>query len=209
MGFSLPRLYPITDVSLSGLSHAEQVERLAAGGAWIIQLREKNASPKEFYEAAVGAIGVARKLGVRIIINDRVDIAIAAGADGVHLGQDDFPPEHARRLLGSGRIIGYSTHNLEQALEADSMPADYVAIGPVFRTSTKLDPDPVVGLDGIREVKARISKPLVAIGGITLDRARSVIEAGADSVAVVSDLVSVGDITARTRLLLDVLGSSS
>jgi thiamine-phosphate pyrophosphorylase len=206
MDCSLPRLYPITDVSLSGLSQAEQVERLAAGGASIIQLREKTASPKEFYEAAVAAIAAARKLGVRIIINDRVDIAVAAGADGVHLGQDDFPPEHARTLLGASSIIGFSTHSLKQALEADSLPVDYVAIGPVFQTGTKRNPDPVVGLAGVREVSAHISKPLVAIGGITMERARSVIEAGADSVAVISDLLSCADISVRTREFMKLLG---
>lgn len=199
MPLSLPLLYPVTDTCLSGLSHAEQVERLAAGGATLIQLREKRKSSREFYEAAVEAMKAARRLGVRIIINDRVDIAIAAGADGVHLGQDDLPPERARHLLGQSRIIGYSTHTLKQATEADFAPVDYIAIGPAFQTSTKENPDPVVGLEIIRAVKQKLSKPLVAIGGITLDRAREVIEAGANSLAVISDLYSHGDITSRAR----------
>ena len=134
-----------------------------------------------------------------MIINDRVDVAIAAGADGVHLGQDDLPPGRVRSLVGPDRIIGFSTHTLEQASAANSLPIDYIAIGPMFETSTKEKPDPVVGLDLLRAIKQQASKPLVAIGGITLERARSVIEAGADSVAVISDLYSTCDPTARAR----------
>ena len=200
--FILPRIYPITDRRLSGLTHTEQVRRLAEGGARLIQLREKKASPREFYEAATEAIAVARTLGIKIIINDRLDIAIAVGADGVHLGQDDLLVEEARRLIGPDKIIGFSTHNLKQALEADSLPADYIAIGPVFQTSTKENPDPTTGLDLVREVKLRVAKPIVAIGGITLERARSVFDAGADSLAIISDLYSTRDITSRLRAFL-------
>ena len=203
MPFLLPRFYPITDVRLSGLSHAEQVERLAAGGATMIQLRDKTASPREFYTAALEAMNVARSLNVRIIINDRVDIAIAVNADGVHLGQEDVPPDRARRLLGESRIVGFSTHGLKQAVEADGLPIDYVAIGPVFQTSTKEDPNAVVGLEAIAATSRQTSKPLVAIGGITLSRSASVIEAGADSVAVISDLFSTGDISGRAREFID------
>ncbi|HKQ08747.1 MAG TPA: thiamine phosphate synthase [Blastocatellia bacterium] len=198
MTFTLPKLYPITDTRLSGLTHAEQVERLAAGGATIVQLREKLASPREFYDAAREAMRVARALGVRLIINDRVDIALAVDADGVHLGQDDLPPRRARALMGASRIVGYSTHNVEQALEADSTPVDYLAIGPVFQTTTKEKADPVVGFELIGGLKSRLTKPLVAIGGITLETAPAVIAAGADSVAVISDLYA-GNITDRTR----------
>src|SRR6185369_14470257 len=129
----LPKLYPITDTRLSGLTHAEQVERLVAGGATLVQLREKYASPREFYEAALKAVQVARALDVCIIINDRVDIALAVDADGVHLGQDDLPPERVRALVGANRLVGYSTHNLKQALEADLKAVDYIAVGPVFQ----------------------------------------------------------------------------
>ncbi|MFL6277171.1 MAG: thiamine phosphate synthase [Blastocatellia bacterium] len=198
MTFTLPKLYPLTDTRLSGLTHAEQVERLAAGGATIVQLREKLASPRQFYDAAREAMRVARALGVRLIINDRVDIALAVGADGVHLGQDDLPPRRARELVGPDRIVGYSTHNVEQALEANSTPVDYLAIGPVFQTTTKEKADPVVGLELIGVLKSRLTKPLVAIGGITLETAPAVIAAGADSVAVISDLYA-GNITERTR----------
>jgi thiamine-phosphate pyrophosphorylase len=205
MHFSLPRLYPITDTLIGGLSHAEQVERLAAGGATLIQLREKRASPLEFYRAALAALAAARSAGVRLIINDRVDVAIAVKADGVHLGQDDLPPDRARLLLGEERIIGLSTHTLQQALEADSAPVDYIAFGPVFPTSTKEKADAVVGLEGISEVKSRVSKPLVAIGGITLENAWSVIDAGADSVAVISDVLKASDIEGRVRCYLESL----
>jgi thiamine-phosphate pyrophosphorylase len=203
MPFLLPRFYPITDVRLSGLSHADQVERLVAGGATMIQLREKTASPREFYAAALEAMKVARRLNVRIIINDRVDIAIAVNADGVHLGQEDIPPDHARRLLGERRIVGFSTHGVKQAERADGLPVDYIAIGPVFQTSTKKDPDAVVGLEAIAATRRQTSKPLVAIGGITLSRAASVIEAGANSVAVISDLFSTNDISGRAREFID------
>src|SRR5436190_1729158 len=206
MTFTLPKRYPLTDTRLSGLTHAEQVERLAAGGATIVQLREKLASPREFYDAAREAMRVARALGVRLIINDRVDIALAVGADGVHLGQDDLPPRRARELVGPDRIVGYSTHNVEQALEADSTPVDYLAIGPIFQTRTKEKTDAVVGLELIEELKSRLTKPLVAIGGITLETAPAVIAAGADSVAVISDLYA-GNIAERTREYLHRLGS--
>ena len=206
MLLKLPKLYPITDTRVSGLSHAQQVEQLAAGGASVVQLREKHASPREFYQAALEAMSIARNLGVQIIINDRVDIAIAVKADGVHLGQDDLPPEHARRLLGEGRIIGFSTHSPEQALEADFAVVDYVAIGPVFQTFTKANPDPVIGLEVVHEVKGRLSMPLVAIGGITLQTASAVIDAGADCVAVISDLLSGRDIAGQTRRFMDLLG---
>ena len=181
---------------------------MAAGGARLIQLRDKLASPRDFYESAVESIAAARRLGVRIIINDRLDIAMAAGADGVHLGQDDLPVEEARRIVGDNWIIGYSTHSVEQALAADFVPVDYIAVGPVFETSTKENPDPVIGLDLIREIKSRVSRPLVAIGGITLARASQVIEAGADSLAVISDLYSTASIQDRVRSFLEATGSN-
>jgi thiamine-phosphate pyrophosphorylase len=189
MTLELPLIYPITDMRLSGLSHAEQVERFAAGGATIIQLREKTLAAREFFDAASDALQVARQHGVRLIINDRVDIVRALGADGVHLGQTDLPVEAARRLLGGKAIIGYSTHNLEQARMAASLPIDYLAIGPIFMTSNKKDPDPVVGLEGLRHIReAAPLLPLVAIGGIRSENLQTVLEAGADSVAMIGDL---------------------
>jgi len=203
----LPRLYPITDTKLSGLSHLAQVELLISGGATLVQLRDKSCHSREFYAAAMDCVKLAHSRGARLIINDRVDIAIAAAADGVHLGQDDLPPEAARRLLGEDAIVGFSTHSLAQAVAADALPVDYIAIGPVFGTSTKLNPDPVVGLDLVTAVSANISKPLVAIGGIALDNAFEVINAGAVSVAVISDLYRGGQIEERTRLYIQTLSS--
>jgi len=202
MPLKLPRLYPITDTHTSGLSHCEQVERLAAGGASLIQLREKRADARRFYDAALEVMTVASALNVRIVINDRVDIAIAVGSDGVHLGQEDLDPCAARKLLGEERIIGYSTHSLEQALEAASKPVDYIAIGPVFPTTSEENPDACVGLGLVSELRRRISLPLVAIGGINLENISSVLDAGADCAAVISDLLSTADITERTRTLL-------
>ncbi|HJP94964.1 MAG TPA: thiamine phosphate synthase [Pyrinomonadaceae bacterium] len=189
--FKLPRVYPLTDVQLSGLSHAEQVRLLSEGGASLIQLREKRSSPAQFYEEARAAVLVAKQRGVQLIVNDRVDLALAIEAHGVHLGQDDMPPEAARRLLGPHAIIGYSTHNVAQVLAALIQPVDYIAIGPIFKTSSKTDTSPVLGLDGLRAVRALVHDiPLVAIGGITQNNAREVIDAGADSVAVISAVLS-------------------
>jgi len=188
-----PTVYPITDVEIAGVSHAEQIVLLGDGGATFVQLREKKLPPIDFYHQAKTALAVAAERGVTVIINDRVDLALALQARGVHLGQDDLPPNAARKLLGNDAIIGYSTHNVAQAIAAATLPVDYVAIGPIFKTGTKANPDPVVGLDGLRAVrKATGDMPLVAIGGITTANARAVIEAGADSVAVISALLSGG-----------------
>ena len=207
---SIPRLYPITDTELSGLSHEEQVKRLVAGGATLIQLREKRLSAGAFYEAARHAVEIGRQHGARILINDRVDVCLAVGADGVHLGQDDLHPVEARRLLGEQSIIGYSTHSVEQALEAQAFPIDYLAIGPIFSTTSKENPDPEVGLEGLQRVRARVSSlPLVAIGGITESLADKVIEAGADSVAMISGLLVPSNLlTIRTQQLLRTLLSA-
>lgn len=209
MRFDLPKLYPVTDTRLSGLSHAEQVARLIDGGATFLQLREKRHSPRDFYSEAEEALGIARARGARLIINDRVDIALALRADGVHLGQDDLPPEAARRVLGSRAIIGFSTHNLEQARAAARLPVDYIAIGPIFPTSSKDDPDPAVGLEGLSRVRRVTGTiPLVAIGGINRENARQALDAGADSVAIISHLLSQpSQITDRTRELLNSLQS--
>lgn len=205
----LPRLYPLTDCSISGLSHTDQVRGLITGGATLIQLREKNLPSKDFYQQAVEVLGVAREHRVKIIINDRVDLCSAVGADGVHLGQDDLPPEAARRLLGAEAIIGFSTHSVSQAEEAIRFPVDYLAIGPIFATSSKLDTAPVLGLEGLRAVrKVTGSILLVAIGGITTDNAPDVIAAGADSVATIGSLLrKPRSIAQSTRDFLSILNS--
>jgi thiamine-phosphate pyrophosphorylase len=190
----LPKIYPITDTRITNLSHAKQVKRLIDGGAKFVQLREKYASPKEFYEQAKEALEITRKNDVKIIINDRVDIALALKADGVHLGQDDLPPERARKILGEKAIIGFSIHNLKQAVEAIKLPIDYLAIGPVFATKTKEKPDKIVGIEGVKIVREAVGNfPLVAIGGITLQNFREVLDAGANSAAIISDLLSEPD----------------
>jgi len=189
--FKLPTIYPITDQQISGLTHLEQARRLIDGGARLIQLREKNGTSREFFEAAAETVEYANAQGVSIIINDRVDIAVAVNAAGVHLGQEDVPPAKARLLLGGKAIIGYSTHTLEQARHAATLPIDYIAFGPVFSTKTKINPDAVVGLDGVRRVRDAIGDiPLVAIGGIDLDSLADVLFAGADSVAMVSAVIA-------------------
>lgn len=191
MKFSFPTIYPITDTAISGLSISEQVRRLIKGGASLIQIREKRASSREFYEAAAASVEIAREDGIRIIVNDRVDIAMLVEADGVHLGQDDLSPIHARELLGKDAIIGYSTHTLEQAQAAIKMPIDYLAFGPVFATSTKDDPDPVVGLVILAQIKEVAGNlPLVAIGGITSDNIREVLKSRADSAAMIKALIA-------------------
>ena len=187
---TVPKIYPITDTRLTGLSHTEQVEKLFGGGAKFIQLREKHASPKDFYEDAESVIKFARQNGVKIIINDRVDIALALKADGVHLGQDDLPPAKARAILGEKAIIGFSTHSVQQAIEAVKLPVDYVAIGPVFATQTKENPDEIVGIEGVKRVREAIGGfPLVAIGGIKPENFREVLEASADSLAVIKSIL--------------------
>lgn len=202
---SLPKLYAVTDARLSGLSHAEQVRRLAAGGARIVQLREKHAAPRDFLRDAAEAAQLARALGVLLVVNDRADVALACGARGLHLGQDDLDPAAARRVVGDDFLIGYSTHNVEQAAAASRLPVNYVAIGPVFGTRTKENPDPAVGLEGVARVRAALPArvPLVAIGGITAENAPAVLAAGADSVAVVSALLASPDrVEQRTREFL-------
>ena len=190
MRLTLPKIYPITDRQLSGLSHGEQVRRLVNGGATFIQLREKHLPPIDFLREAEAAAKVAHDNGINLIINDRVDIAMAIGAGGVHLGQDDMLVEAARRLVKDDVLIGLSTHTRQQMETAVRLPIDYLAFGPVFTTRTKPDHDPTVGLDQLREVKKIAADlPLVAIGGITAANLQAVLETGADSVAVISSLV--------------------
>lgn len=199
----LPPVYAITDQSLTGVSHLELVQQLIAGGATLIQVRDKEIDGRTWYDIARQIMDYARPRGVKIIINDRVDIALAVDADGVHVGQEDLPPAAARQLLGPSKIIGYSTHSLDQALNADQLPVDYIAVGPVFRTQTKENPSPVVGLELVRAVTAQVSKPVVAIGGIPANRVSEVLQAGAASVALISGLLlPLDSIVSRTQSLV-------
>ncbi len=190
MKFTLPKIYPITDCKISGLSHAEQVSRLIEGGAELIQLRDKDLSSGDFFNEAEKALSIARKKKVKIIVNDRVDIAYCLNADGVHLGQDDLSPVEARKILGKKAIVGFSTHNIKQAIEAVKLPIDYLAVGPIFQTSTKANPDKIVGLENLRLIREAIGAfPLVAIGGISMKTAKEVLLTGANSIALINSLL--------------------
>ena len=187
----LPRLYPIVDAANHGDSRQllEFARQIISGGATLLQYRNKKGNAR-------GMLSDARNLKtmygdkLRLIMNDRSDLCLAAGLDGIHVGQDDLSTEAARLVVKKEKWIGVSTHNLQQAMEADETSADYIAIGPIFGTRSKERPDPVVGLDGLKRVRAATRKPLVAIGGITLANCRSTIDAGADSVAVISSLLT-------------------
>jgi thiamine-phosphate pyrophosphorylase len=186
---SLPTLYPIIDAACfpTSLEIIAYAETLAAARCTLLQYRNKSANARMMLEHARE---LKNRLGerVKLIMNDRADLCLAADFDGVHVGQDDLSPESVRKIIGPHRWLGVSTHNPEQLTEADRTSADYLAIGPVFSTFSKDKPDPVVGLEGVRRARQLTRKPLVAIGGITRANAASVIEAGADSVAVISDL---------------------
>jgi thiamine-phosphate pyrophosphorylase len=187
---TLPPLYAILDTSCFSDSASLFIaaEELVAAGVPLLQYRNKSGNARQILEHARE---LKRRLNsAKLIMNDRADLCLVADFDGVHVGQDDLSPEGARKVIGGKLWLGVSTHNPEQAKHADLTTADYIAIGPVFSTSSKANPDPVVGLEGVRAARKLTSKPLVAIGGITRQNCRSVIEAGADSVAVISDLVT-------------------
>ena len=186
-----PRLYAILDATCFPTDEALYgfADDLLSAGVSLLQYRNKIADPGQMLSHARQLRRMAGDR-VRLIMNDRADLCLAAGFDGVHLGQDDLPPEAARRIVRKPLWIGVSTHRPEQIRRADGSDADYLAIGPVFATSSKTNPDPVVGLEGVRAARALTRKPLVAIGGITRAHARSVIAAGADAVAVIADLLN-------------------
>jgi thiamine-phosphate pyrophosphorylase len=198
----LPRLYAIADASFG--DPVDLARALFSGGALLVQVRNKTASSRELLHQVQCIIGFA-PAGARVIVNDRVDIALIAGADGVHLGQTDLPPVSAREILGPDRIIGFSTHNLRQAEEADKLPIDYLAAGPVFPTLSKENQDPALGIEKLAEICGRVRKPLVAIGGIRLDNAGAILNAGAASVAVIRDLLVRDDIPRAVRTFADNL----
>lgn len=204
--FRLPKIYPITNVEISGLSHVEQVEQLIKGGAKLIQIRDKKATSRDFFEQSKKCLEIARKFDVKILINDRIDIALAVKADGVHLGQDDLSPIYARQMLGKKSIIGFSTHSVAQAISAIKLPIDYIAIGPIYQTTTKENPDEVVGLSGLKKVRTAIEKfPLVAIGGIKSESIQDVLQNGADSVALISEILSNSEnITNQMKKLIEI-----
>jgi thiamine-phosphate pyrophosphorylase len=187
---TIPRLYAILDLPLfpDGEALYATADQLVARGITLLQYRNKRGNAREMLDQARE---LKRRLGesVKLIMNDRADLCLAAGFDGVHVGQEDLSPPGARKVIGERLWLGVSTHNPEQIKEADKTSADYLAVGPVFSTTSKANPDPVIGLEGVRRARALTSKPLVAIGGINRANCRSVMEAGADSVAVISDLM--------------------
>jgi thiamine-phosphate pyrophosphorylase len=187
---SLPRLYPILDASSFPDTKAlcSSASELIAGGVTLLQYRNKSGNARQMLEHARE---LKRRVGdsVKLIMNDRADLFVAAEFDGVHVGQDDLSPEGVRKAIGDLRWLGVSTHNPVQLAEADGTTANYLAIGPVFATGSKANPDPVIGLDGVRQARGLTRKPLVAIGGITRANCSDVIAAGADAVAVISDLI--------------------
>jgi len=205
MPLVLPKLYVILDAALLTNSEIELARRLAEAGVRLIQYRNKKAAARELFERSREISELLRPYGVRFIVNDRPDVAYLANADGVHVGQEDLDVGQARGIIGREKWVGVSTHNLKQFQSAIATSADYIAVGPIFSTSTKANPDPVVGSALLRQVRPLTDKAIVAIGGITLERAAGVIEAGADSLAVSSDILRAADPVRRTRQFLDLL----
>ena len=201
-GLSLPSLYAILDPEqIKGQTTETVLRALLEGGVQLLQLRAKLMPAGEFLELARVTRRVTRSYGCRLIVNDRVDVALACQADGVHLGQEDLPL-HAARKLVSDRIIGISTHDVEQAQEAEAGGADYIGFGPMFGTTTKETGYSARGLEMLRRVRAAVKIPIVAIGGITEANVAEVWQAGADSAAIISDLLGADDITDKVRRIL-------
>jgi thiamine-phosphate pyrophosphorylase len=195
--------YFITDPVLDKETSAtESVMRAIAGGARLIQYRDKVNSRRVMYENAKHLREITAQGGASLIINDQIDLALAVSADGAHLGQNDLPIESARKMLGKNAIIGISTHTLEEAIAAALKGADYIGFGPIFPTATKENPDPVVGVAGLREVRTRVRIPIVAIGGINAGNIAEVVTAGADCCAVVSAVLSAPDPAAALAELM-------
>jgi len=205
----LPRFYPILDPEIAarhGVDPITAAEQILEGGAKILQFRHKGFFSREVFAQLERVAELCRDAGVQFVVNDRADLAAITGA-ALHLGQDDLTPSSARRVVGLATLIGFSTHNERQLRAAAAEPANYLALGPIFGTASKQNPDPVVGIDELRRLRPLTDRPLVAIGGITLERAASVIAAGAASVAVISDLLVGDDPARRVRDYLDRLGA--
>jgi thiamine-phosphate pyrophosphorylase len=206
---SLPKFYPILDAGLlsqHGVGIADFARAICDAGVWLVQYRDKTGAPQIVLRNAETVKNAFSGSACLLVMNDRADLAVLAKWDGVHVGQEDLSPEDARRVVGPERWVGVSTHGEDQVRRADLSCADYVAVGPVFATGTKLDAEPTIGLTGVRLARALTRKPIVAIGGITRENARSVIDAGADSVAVISALIVEGEPVEKVvRDFLDVL----
>ena len=209
MSLVLPPLYMILDAALLTSPEIEVAKSLNDAGVRLFQYRNKHGSTREIFQASSGLAAELAQRGALFFVNDRPDIAFLSGASGVHVGQNDLPVAEARAVMGKGKLLGISTHNLEQFRAAAATDADYIALGPIFATGSKANPDPVVGTAMIRVARELTAKPIVAIGGITFERAREVMEAGADSIAVISDVLLAKDPAKRAQQFLDLLLSLS
>jgi thiamine-phosphate pyrophosphorylase len=205
MRLVLPRLYVILDAALLKIPVKECAKSLVDAGVRLIQYRNKRASGREWFETSRELAEYLNPLGVQFIVNDRADVAALAGARGVHVGQDDLGVEQVRQVMGEGKCVGVSTHVAGQFRGALETSADYIAVGPIFATGSKENPDPVAGVGFVRETRGMTDRPIVAIGGITLERAAEVIEAGADSVAIISDILRAENVGKRARQYVDLL----
>jgi len=211
MPFSFPsRLYPLVDtLGAPTRSYTALTQAVLDGGVRFLQLRVKGAPTGRYVEIARAVKALTDRAGAQLIINDRADVARLVDAAGVHVGQDDLPPAAARAVVGPGKIVGFSTHNLAQILGAAADgTVDYVGFGPIYATRSKDRPDPVVGLDGLRQVRAAVSLPIVAIGGITRETMAAVLAAGADAVAMISEIVGAPDVTERVREMVSLAGDA-
>lgn len=196
VGFQFPSpLYPIADYDAAPDRDVVRLARaIVAAGAPLLQLRVKSLDTQSFVAVAREVAHICASAGTKLVINDRADIALLVGALGVHLGQEDLSPTEVRPWFGRPRVLGWSTHNLQQALDAErSGHADYIGVGPIFPTRSKANPDPVLGLDGLRAVRAAVRLPIVAIGGVTESNAEEVLKAGADAVAMISSIATAND----------------
>lgn len=208
MRLVLPKLYVILDAALIPSDELALALKLADAGVRLLQYRNKSASPRHVFETAKRLASHLGPRGVSFIVNDRPDIAVLSDATGVHVGQDDLDVEAARRVVGTDKWVGVSTHSLEQFQRAVATSADYIAVGPVFPTVTKANPDPTVGVEFIRNVRSLTEKPIVAIGGITLENAAQVMASGADSVAIISDVLCAPNPVERVRRYLTALDAT-
>jgi thiamine-phosphate pyrophosphorylase len=201
--FSLPPIYPITDKRLARkTSHLAIVKELVRAGARLVQIRDKETPVRELLADLLRCVDFAHSRNVTVIVDDRCDLVMLSGADGVHLGRQDLPPQAARTVLGHDRLIGYSTHSLQQVRRSNGLPVQYIGFGPVYPSSTKNQPDPVTGLHGLRRACRASVHPVVAIGGIGLDQVPEVLAAGASSVAVISALMSSKNLSLRMEAFL-------
>jgi thiamine-phosphate pyrophosphorylase len=202
--FVIPPIYPITDKKLAHRkTHLSILKELVRGGAQFVQIRDKSTPISELLNDLRQCVEFAQIKGVTLIVNDRCDLVLSCGASGVHLGQEDLPPDSARAVLGQEKVIGFSTHSLAQVRKAAALPVQYLGFGPIYLTSTKANPSPVVGLQRLAQACRASFVPVVAIGGIGLEHVRQVLDAGAASAAVISALMNAKDIAGRMERFLE------